>query len=390
MQRNADEASLHILGDGGTYNITLWVRTTAEPIDIDHLMAKMVGQVGMDHPSAEILEQKPTKMLDKPAGAIYVRIPDSKRGPWILGQTFALIQDNTYVLLEFETMPTHLQMTTAIFEAIVASMKIEDPKKIDQDRIDMIEGGVAWRANVRNLDLQQAIVAQQWLRILLNNSEVGYMHVAQRTGRQMDANGICVNVDAHMEYAKKVFESTSQFFVSDDDTMEVWSIKTSSYPQVARGMAPNPLSTSTITETGIRSKTKITVNRDTGAARKEYNWDLALPREFLPNDQVQHLEKNYLSQVELWLIPHLLPIKDPRPYGFYAYYSNAHKLAFRTVRVEAQSDGGYIVYSRPTPEAPEQVSHFNAAGMLVEQEIPGGETLKPASKDEIRAQWNVE
>lgn len=101
--------------------------------------------------------------------------------------------------------------------------------------------------------------------------------------------------------------------------------------------------------------------------------------------------EGYLSQVEAQLIPSLLPRNEQQDLGFYAYASNDAELALRTLQVfPGEEAGTYVVRERVTPNSPEVVSTYDAAGRLIHRQMADGRVLVPATPDEMRLIWDIE
>lgn len=391
VERTSDDAVLRILGDAG-YRISVYVRKSPERPTLEQLLAKLMGQFAVDQMNSTILvDPKETRIAQVRGLVTYIKVVDPKRKDWVMG--FAVLQLNpgAYVMFQLESPMTWFQGSRAIFEAVLASMELVNPFDMNEAREAAVARSIEWRSTLKPVDLQQAVIAHQWLRILQNDKEVGYMHVAQKQDREMQSTGIRVDVEAMIQMDKDfTYTTTGRYFVSDSNSMEIWSTQTVGRRTLAPGETPKPDDVRTVSETGVRDKHNIEINRATTAAnRKQLKWDLSKRNTEGAFEAKHRMDQAYLSQVDLHLLPRLLPRKNTEPMGFYAYYPNTGKLAYRTERVAVEPDGSFKIYSRPSPEQPEQMTQYNAAGVLVKRALPGGQVLIPTSKAEIAAKWKL-
>ena len=97
----------------------------------------------------------------------------------------------------------------------------------------------------------------------------------------------------------------------------------------------------------------------------------------------------YLPQVKAAMLHDLISPENATTLGFYVYNPNIHKITLRTERVESASDGTFVVYSRPSPEAMQDVSYYDPQGRLVKRMLQNGRVLLPTTKDELAARWKI-
>lgn len=432
MSSGADDALLRIAGEGN-YFIKLYIKTRKEAstkvmafdidsraganasdakdrarnvddvpvpaeaktdLTLDQIAELAIKQIANVQPGAVLVDQK---RLDQPLPtvALYFKIPNPKRGVWMLGQSLTQIDGSTVAMLQLDVDPNRFEQVRPIFEAVAKSIQIENPAKLAQQRAEWLEQADRWLSHLDSKTLHAKLVPEQWLRIVDNGKDIGHMRLIQKRDRQMDQQGIRVDVQAHVEVGEQSVDSLANFFLSDDGQNEIWSIRTTTRP--TKPVAADktlPESLSTFAETGVRSKDKITVTRQSPAGNSEFHWDRPAKPATAPagtsSVAVKAMEPTmmplpYLSQVELQMIDTTLPHKGPLEVGFYAYNPAAGKISFRTERVVLQSDGSYLVYSRLTPEQPEQVSQFNASGKLIRRTLPNGQMLLPTTKAELAA-----
>ncbi|MCX5659920.1 MAG: hypothetical protein NTW19_09385 [Planctomycetota bacterium] len=391
VERTSDDAVLRVLGDSG-YRVSLYIRKSPERPTLEQLAATVISRFALDQNYSSILVDPKKVDVAKGKGIMgYLKVADPKRKEWVMGYMVTQNDPTVYVMLQLEAPMSWFEGARAIFEAMVASMEIVNPIELDKVREEAVARAMAWRSTIKTVDLQQSIIAHQWLRIIQGDKDVGYMHIAQKQDREMQSPGIRVEVDAMIQLEKETYSTTGRYFLADNNAMEIWSTQTTGAKILAPGVKPGLDDARTVSETGVRTKSSVEINRATNATnRNKVVWNLA-KRNIVNGQEVgnHRMDQAYLSQVELYLLPRLLPHKNTEPMGFYAYYGNTGKIAYRTERVVVEPDGSYKVISRPTPEQPEQVTIYNAGGMLVKRIQPGGQILVPATKAEIAVKWKL-
>jgi hypothetical protein len=65
-------------------------------------------------------------------------------------------------------------------------------------------------------------------------------------------------------------------------------------------------------------------------------------------------------------------------------------VTFRSERVVPEPSGGFRIFSRPSPEQPEQMSVFDAQGKLLRRELPGGRVMTPTTFEQVRSIWKLQ
>lgn len=95
----------------------------------------------------------------------------------------------------------------------------------------------------------------------------------------------------------------------------------------------------------------------------------------------------YLSQVNMYILPALLPHDKPTELAFYSFHQNAHKLSLRTLRIEPLPGGSYRVFDRPTPDRTEQVATFSPTGRLIERRMSDGRIYLATTPQELKRIW---
>lgn len=421
LEMTADDAVLRIAGraGGGTYTFKVFIKKRREvgdarferesmdtktsnrrevvvvntpkidpqtPLTLDQITQMAMKQIADAQPTAILLAQKTLNLRvgqesqdpkSVPARVLYFKLSDKKRGPWVLGQAFMQITPMAITMVEMDVDETQYAAASPIFEAMVSSIDLEDPKAIEARRAAWVAQGDAWRKTLSTQKLHGVLKPEQWLRIVQGDRDVGYMRLIQRTDNEMDHPGIRVDVQTRLEIADQAIDSLANFFLSDNGDHEVWSIRTTVRPlRPPAATAKNAdVSETTWGETGVRDKDKITVTRSGPTGNETFNWDMP---------------KGYISQVEMHLFDATAPQDKPRTeMGFFAYSPSIGRLAYRTERIILDNAGGMQIHTRTSPEQPEQVSYFSAGGVLIKRVMPSGQTILPTTKRELMARWSL-
>src|SRR5690606_28074650 len=119
----------------------------------------------------------------------------------------------------------------------------------------------------------------------------------------------------------------------------------------------------------------ITVHRQSPTDIKDLSWQMPT--------------QGYLSQVELLLLPALLPHDQATEMAFYAYYADEGRLTLRTFRVQPLGDGRYQVHDRPAPDRMEGTSVYDAQGRLIQRQTVNGLLIVPAQPEQIQQIWRA-
>ncbi len=385
-RETADDAVLRITGDSG-YQIFLFIKKSTEEVSLQQVLESAVAQLASLE-RMRLTEQKNVRPRNRPGTVIYFKVDNRKAKPWVLGEAFMQIDPRTVAMLQLKVDEEDFEKVKPIFEAVFRSVDLEDRAKLEEQRKAMLKQGGEWRKRIDFKKQTSALIDEQWLRIVREGQDVGYMKMTQGTDKTMKTPGLRVTLQARVQAGDRATDSQSEFFLSEDGNDEVWSIKVTSRPlrpapppppRAVRPGEPKPLAlppdTVSWAETGVRSGTAMTVTRQGPEGIEENKWKTP--------------DKEYVSQVELYLLGGLLPRKEKVELGYYAYFPAEGKITFRTERIVPLTDGSLEVHSRPAPDQPEQVSRYDAAGRLLERVLEDDMRLIPAGKAELAAIWGL-
>lgn len=422
VNQTVDDAVLRIIGGDRDYAITIFVKKSPKPIEIAGLQRLALDNIAVAQPTARVLQQRSDLVVGdaknpKPgsihtAGLAYFFIPAVKptnKTPGIpdmaVGEAFMRIDGTLFVQLRMETQHSKFAENRKIFEALIRSLRVDDPIDLKERRLAAAKAGEEWRDKIGFGELKSVIVPEQFYRVVDKDKDVGWMQVTQKVGvdPSLKINGAMVHVRFRYDSQDASYDTVSDFFVSDDLRLETWLIETvatsKTPPDKKQRGTPAPqrqkwseTGKRDMEREGGREKHKMTVVRKSPLGEtKTFNWDLPMRDSETPKnktDAIKVYPRPYVSQVELYLLDNLIPRRKPLEISYYAYSPNLGKLAFRTERIVIDKNGAARVYSAPAPDQAEQVSVFDTNGRLVRRELPGGQQLIPSTEAEIRSKWN--
>lgn len=382
LEPPADGALVTFIDPAPT-TISVFVHQADEHLTFEALKQQAIFNITLGIGEALPTVDEEIRPAGRPGRLIYFGIRDSTGQPRMFGIAMVRIDPTTVVSLRFETSADEFEQGRAIFEAVLDSIELADPRDLDRIRTAWIKAGQRWHNGIKRDDLKQAMRGEQWLRVInREKQDVGYARIRHRLDTMMGIEGIHVAIASRIVVGADSYDTESFFFESNDGSVEVWSVRTAKrsldprQPQLpSNAPGGGPQGPVVVTETGIRSGGKITVKREAPGDIDNHEWPTP------PN--------GYLSQVEIQLLPTLLPRNRQHEFAFYTYNSSDSSIGLRTVQVYPMESGGYVVRQRPAPDRGEQISTYDRSGHLVRRQMPNGLTMVPASAQEMRLIWDI-
>ncbi len=378
---NPADGSLVRFVDPGLYNVSLDIRTSEEPVELETIKTKAIQQFSILYPSS-VLADDPRAEI-RPAGRPGMRlifvVPDDTEGDWMRAQVFTKIDPFSFAMLQMEFRADQHERLLPLLDALIDSMELEDPEQLDRQRKALIEMGEATLATLREQDMSELLEPERWYRIVEEGRDVGYARVTERqvTDAGLGLPGVRITRLTRIYIGRNAFDTKSEWFESVDGTAELWSIRTTQRDGQAdrRGLPPAGASggSRSWAETGLRSDDLITVSRETPTSIDRHDW--------------QRPETAYVSQVALRLLPRRLRVAQPLRFGFYAYDSGEQSMTLNVIEATPLADGGVRVSWRPTVNHPPRVSTYDAHGRLVRREMPDGRAWLAADRDQVLRRW---
>ncbi|MBI1371202.1 MAG: hypothetical protein GC159_00340 [Phycisphaera sp.] len=374
----AEGSLVEIIDEQKLYTLTVKNKRPPKLLTLDAAILSGIDEMAHQQNTNQLVEAAHKVALsDRQAGVLKFHSPQALGGPVFVAFGIVPIDMASFVVLEIRCDYDNREKVEPIFDAVLASVEFGDLKELQEVRRKQLDMTRSWRQAMAdggiNATIEAALIPEQWYRIIEKNKDVGYVNIVQKHGERELRKGTIVTVRSRVAVKGKYVDSLDQYFLSDDDEMEAWSQRATERPEIAvlapRGKAApqNP----TIVKTGIRTGPHLTITIDdpTGKHATEY----------------VRPDVGYLSQVESWLLPQILPINRPGTYGFYYYNPEERKITFRTDKV-IPALTGYTVITRLTPNAPEIHANFDRQRQLIEKRA-GATRVISATREQIEGLW---
>lgn len=358
--------------------IGVYIRHSDTPLNLPGVKAKAIREFGFMYPSSVTLAQdaEPLKIAGREGLGLYLLVPDEKRGDWVFAQVYTLIDPDTLAIYQIDCDAKDFDNALSTFLTMIDSVRFEDPSELDRQRTARIEAGQTWLASINREKIKSALAAEQWLRITQGDRDVGYMRIRHTDEAQHVPPGTGVSVQSRIIEGTNTYDTEGTFFEADDRSVEFWTITTTlRVPDTsarAPGAPPQP-ATQNWRQTGLRDGNALEVSQESPSSIKKLPWKLPpFP---------------YLSQVDAYVLPALLPRDKPTELAFYSFHQNSQKLSLRTLRIEPLPGGSCRVFDRPTPDRAEQVATYSPTGRLIERRMPDGRTYLATTPQELKRIW---
>lgn len=390
------------------YIIEVYVKKSKEKLNIKQLEKFAIHQISYTTPSAKVADEKRLTVGGKQAILHYFGMPGKtkRHKPWILGQLMVLVGPQSVVGVRLEIPPNDYEGVRSIFETMIKSVRFDDPKTLVEQRKRQTANAEAWHKTVTAEKRRAALIPQQWMRVLENGRDVGWMLIAEgnidekeakrlraTSGSALDSAGVFVRVQARVLFQSRALDSLSELYLSDDGEQELWRIKTTIRPLTKNDVRPGGVAVRDpekkkkskfelpkvfqALEIGVRNDAEIIITRQTPDGVKNHQWERPSGR-----------RGYYVSQVDLHLLGRLVPQKS-QEMGFYAYYPNDGRLSFRAERIVAEPGGSVSVFSRPTLDHGEQESRFDRTGRMLRRTLPTGQQVVPTTRSQLASIWRI-
>jgi hypothetical protein len=324
--------------------------------------------------------------------------------PLVNGYLILPGQGPPFVVISFVcTLSDFARMRTTL-EAALASVKIDSPQRISDEREGRLQAGAALIASFDTATLKELVGLHQWFRHYRpvapgeagGDVEIGVSNITVREGKRGELNadrkpsqydkgeqqdGLLVIVQARVVVDGErdiYYDTLAQYWMSWDDAVEAWSI-VASRKHKANAISEAETGYRRAKSTGEPNGILYVVNSGVEGANRE-------PREWTLPDY-------YLSQPYAWLLGHLMASTNAAAgdYAFYAYDSSLGSLSLRQDVWAPKPGGGGAgtLTSRFTVQAPPIESEFDSDGKLIRRARPDGSLTVPTTVQEIRRLWDA-
>jgi hypothetical protein len=362
----------------------------------------------------------------EPGQRVYVALPvpggsgaagGAGGGRVVRGLVFFKPLPERFVKFELTCNEADFPAARQVFELMVASLTLSDPKAVMSARQNAIQAGIAWLGRLTPADYDAAVKAggdaagqtTQYFRFFrpsptgdqADAQERGFRTVRFFKGTRAEVEagsppqaegpanpmGYLAEVKARLlndarsglsgSGGLEVIDVEGRYFVSVDRREETWAVTTA----VWDGKAGRPV---LFTETGTRTGPTMTVVVNApGQPSKTI-------RPTLPPE-------GYITQVETFLLPRLLVRSGVEAdLGLYAYQSSAETVSLRRDRLsKAGGDGAspekdgaaWVLTTRPRESDRPQRYELDAQGLVVRGEPAEGMAMVPIEPEALMKLW---
>ncbi len=340
---------------------------------IENLVDIAHKEMTLTRPSVMLTWQQ-RRFGGKDGAWIVFRVKDKERGDRAVVQTFMVIDDFTFLLVQLDCGKADYSVARPTYDAVVNSITVESAKDVRERRVKWTSAALEWHKSVTADRLHKAIQPEQLFRITRNGKMVGWMLMTQarvkgweaakpsaqpkvdrnartqprrsprrRIERNIDKAGIVVTIKARVymgtnDFFESVLDVDCRSYLSDDRKSELWNHRFSLRPLVAKRKAVGQVMVrgtesdvihAAWADSGIREEEMITVSIETPNGVKYHEWQrppkvlkMVEYKDDVSDEIIRRFDQPgfaYLSQVEWWMLPQLLPRNERKTYGFYTY-----------------------------------------------------------------------
>ena len=321
-------------------------------------------------------------------------VPLGDGEPWFMGMAVLQLDDTSLLTLRLECATDTIVESVCTFESMLHSVQVQSAGDVAERIRGWVDAGQDVLESVTPEQYRAAMRDDRLYLIREGDRPIGYQRVwlrhqdkayydnqLQRLQRQdpraelrgidsFRAPGNKLVIQSHYQTHDTRIDTHQEFIDEDDSIASYWEIK-STLEQVNNPRSP--LNGSWV-ETGLRSIanfqdrqvdqvqviregtpprqiTDFVLEPDTDAQRLQ-RFPAARP-DMLPSGETSsHAwatpRKAYISAIDAWVLPALLPADREQTYAFFAYHPETTSVAWRIMRVQPIPGGGKLVHLRPT------------------------------------------
>lgn len=348
-----------------------------------------------------VLSSKEVKVGTAAGWQAFLADPSAEE-PLVNGYLIVEGQGPPFIVVSIVCTLSDFSRMRPTIEASLASVKIDSPQRIADEREARLKAGAALVASFDTSTLKSLVGLDQWFRHYKPGAsggediEIGVSHITVREGKRGELNrdrspaqydktelqdGLLLTVEGRVVLDRDrdmYYDTLAIYWMSWDDAVEAWSIvaarkqKSASISEAETGFR---VAKSTGQPTGVLTVVKSGIE---GANREPKEWTLP---------------EYYLSQPIAWLLGHLMAVTNAPAgdYSFYAYDSSVGSLSLRQDSwVPRQGAGGAgTLTSRFNTQSPPVTAEFDRDGKLVKRTRPDGSVSVPITVAELRRLWSA-
>lgn len=387
------------------YTISVMIAHSDIPLSPEALKTHTTQQVVISYPDVRSLpeHERAFEIHENPGWTLYFLVPDPQHGHYIIGQSTWRIDDVTWAVIRLETEPAQFDDVREIYEAVVKTLNLLPPEQLRQQREALLDRGQRMLDKIEFAQLTDVLEDEQWLRILSNGKDMGYMRIRESKSKQANRDGVLIEITARLQRDDQMHDQELKFFLAGEPTPnpgnpaqrhreEYWTaVTTVRIPQnpIHRNDRKKPQTTvaASWAYTGVRGYTQTLLDGKT-----QWVNQLTVTEEKLSSVETHQWptpDKAYLSRVHDHLLPRLVERTENREMAFYAYSPVTREINFRTDRIELLNDGSFKIFTRPSLDSPERTAHYDFKRRLIRKTLETGQELLPATPEKIKAIWQL-
>ncbi len=296
------------------------------------------------------------------------------------------VSPTRFAVLKMVTLPTEFEKARPIFEQVAATIDYADPRNEEQKRQLLVRRGQELLDERMPTLMTSLQTREEWFRLYTldtdgGEQELGYVRLRLGTGQRGEVSGSDPSRYSVSEQERGltarlalrylppdggVFDVVSLAFLSTDRKTEDWKTTQTLRKEEA---------TSNATLIGARQGQRLTVNLSQDGAN--YNpKKIALP------------SQGYLSQVELYLLPLLLPRGEQTAEAGFWFYRETD-IVFRKDKTEpwTEEPGLWRWVSEISSQAGPTESIIEPSGAVRSKRTADGVRWEATSLEELLALW---
>lgn len=320
--------------------------------DLPGMMDLTLEQFKRIQPGAEVLRHDVTPLPDGDAGMLVLR--------YSLGTTRMLSQqaiihasDYVYYTLNFTTPaakdpdahaedPAEREAVT-VFRKVLDSVKLLDRTSIRLDQNERLYRTRALYVNLTENRIRQALIPEQWLRLMQNGKDIGYTYIVEETEKRGTQDGVKIGIRSRTRPDPQMqVDAETWMYCTFDRAHGEWT-NTVIYDNPLKPEPKKKYST----EIGIcdrQIKPEIERPLEGGQpggksqVREMETYTLTVKyvsRSSTGQPVKRDLPPSYLPQAMGQLLPRILP-RQPATYMFYTYVGDRREVMARYVDVEPE------------------------------------------------------
>jgi hypothetical protein len=291
-------------------------------------------------PAAEIIRQDKISIADADVGMLVLRYTQNLKS--LLTQQ-AIIQRNgqIYYLLALTTpgagkggkdaAATETErLAFETFRGVLNSVKLLDDADVRNDQNARLIRTRGLLVNFTSERLRQALIPQQWTRILKNGKDVGYAYYEEKTITKGAQDYIQIRTRSRVVPAEDVHNDVGSILnASFDLRHEDWSTVTQTTNLKLRA-SHKDYTPGQVTEFGVSDRKTVPGQGDVFSLQVLYEGGGTR------NDPVvRELPPFYLPEAVSYLLPRMVPMGSDKTYMFAVYVSETREVMARYVDVHA-------------------------------------------------------